>query len=44
MRAQSQDGKADKWEEGVDELMVSCRKEVDYHVHALADQLWEKRG
>ncbi|THX04269.1 hypothetical protein D6D17_05728 [Aureobasidium pullulans] len=28
----------------VDELMVSCRKEVDYHVHALADQLWEKRG
>ncbi|THY35268.1 hypothetical protein D6C99_10287 [Aureobasidium pullulans] len=44
MRAQSQDGKGDKWEAGVDELMVSCRKEVDYHVHALADQLWEKRG
>ncbi|THW21589.1 hypothetical protein D6C98_02906 [Aureobasidium pullulans] len=43
MRAQGQDGKGDKWEEGVDELMVSCRKEVDYHVHALADQLWEKR-
>ncbi|CAD0049076.1 unnamed protein product [Aureobasidium pullulans] len=44
MRAQGQGGKGDKWEEGVDELMVSCRKEVDYHVHALADQLWEKRG
>ncbi|CAD0031848.1 unnamed protein product [Aureobasidium pullulans] len=44
MRAQSQGGPMDKWEEGVDELMGSCRKEVDYHVHALADQLWEKRG